>query len=252
MTNPANQYRSPPLFQRTYTKINTIFLFDNIFIYKINLIMKRLIISEDERRRILSMHESATKRQYLGEQENVTPDATVSKPNFGNYIPTNAERDAFVAGINNINGSTEADLLKLYEGEFLTKLRKILQANPQTAQMLPTTGDNWKQWYVDNKLGNKTVTGDVQIDIAAALPAVKKIFLDASKMYDFDAIDKALSVMYQYAKQTENPTLRDPNFKTLFQKSGLSNDIFTKANTIGQIFRLIGPQGDLTPMKNLS
>ena len=30
--------------------------------------MKRFVISEDERRRILSMHESATKRQYLSEQ----------------------------------------------------------------------------------------------------------------------------------------------------------------------------------------
>jgi hypothetical protein len=30
--------------------------------------MRRFVISEDERRRILSMHESATKRQYLSEQ----------------------------------------------------------------------------------------------------------------------------------------------------------------------------------------
>jgi hypothetical protein len=211
-----------------------------------------MIINEEEKSRILSLHTNAIKRQYLGEQENVTPDATASKPNFGNYLPTNAERDAFVTGLNNINGSTEADLLKLYEGNFITKLRKILQANPQTAQMLPTTGDNWKQWYVDNKLGAKTPTGDIAIDIAAALPAVKQKFLDAAKMYDFDAIDKALSVMYQYAKQTENPSLRDPNFKTLSKNSGLSNDVFMKANTIGQIFKLIGPQGDLTPMKNLS
>lgn len=31
--------------------------------------MKRFVISEDERSRILSMHESATKRQYLSEQQ---------------------------------------------------------------------------------------------------------------------------------------------------------------------------------------
>ena len=31
--------------------------------------MKRFVISEDERARILSMHESATKRQYLSEQD---------------------------------------------------------------------------------------------------------------------------------------------------------------------------------------
>lgn len=39
--------------------------------------MKRFVISEDERSRILSMHESATKRQYLSEQpsQGVAPSA---------------------------------------------------------------------------------------------------------------------------------------------------------------------------------
>ena len=41
--------------------------------------MKRFVITEDERRRILSMHESATKRQYIGEQEVSRPDATDPK-----------------------------------------------------------------------------------------------------------------------------------------------------------------------------
>lgn len=41
--------------------------------------MKRFVISEDERRRILSMHESSTKRQYMGEQEVERPDATDPK-----------------------------------------------------------------------------------------------------------------------------------------------------------------------------
>jgi len=40
--------------------------------------MKRFVISEDERRRILSMHESATKRQYLSEQPNAAPQPQVN------------------------------------------------------------------------------------------------------------------------------------------------------------------------------
>jgi len=43
--------------------------------------MKRFVISEDERRRILSMHESATKRQYLSEQPAAAPQAQVNPYN---------------------------------------------------------------------------------------------------------------------------------------------------------------------------
>lgn len=41
--------------------------------------MKKFIISEDERSRILSMHESATKRQYLSEQGEPQPGGNVNK-----------------------------------------------------------------------------------------------------------------------------------------------------------------------------
>lgn len=41
--------------------------------------MKRFLISEDERARILSMHESATKRQYLSEQPAPQPAGNVNK-----------------------------------------------------------------------------------------------------------------------------------------------------------------------------
>jgi hypothetical protein len=41
--------------------------------------MKRFVISEDERARILSMHESATKRQYLSEQGVTQPAGNVNK-----------------------------------------------------------------------------------------------------------------------------------------------------------------------------
>jgi len=41
--------------------------------------MKKFIISEDERSRILSMHESATKRQYLSEQGVSAPASTANK-----------------------------------------------------------------------------------------------------------------------------------------------------------------------------
>lgn len=43
--------------------------------------MKRFVISEDERERILSMHESATKRQYLSEQPAAAPQAQPSQYN---------------------------------------------------------------------------------------------------------------------------------------------------------------------------
>jgi len=222
--------------------------------------MKRFVISEDERRRILSMHKSATKRQYLSEQPATTPnsgvtrtDAVTSKPNFAQYIPTNAERDAFITGLNNISSSTEEDLITaFYEDKFANKLRTILSKTAGYEQFLPTSGETWKEWYVDNKLGSKNILGDITIDIGAAEQAVKQKYIQAAKMYDFDAIDKALTIMYQYAKQTENPTTRDPNFKTMYRESGLSNDILMKANHIGQIAKLIGAAGDLTPMKNLS
>lgn len=52
--------------------------------------MKRFVISEDERRRILSMHESATKRQYLSEQG---VDSTLTGPTgTGAFTDTSAYR----------------------------------------------------------------------------------------------------------------------------------------------------------------
>jgi len=54
--------------------------------------MKKFVISEDERSRILSMHESATKRQYLSEQpdQGVAPKAVkreVTNYQFWDYLP---------------------------------------------------------------------------------------------------------------------------------------------------------------------
>jgi hypothetical protein len=47
--------------------------------------MKRFVISEDERSRILSMHESATKRQYLSEQPAPQQGTKVADPNSEMY-----------------------------------------------------------------------------------------------------------------------------------------------------------------------
>jgi len=62
--------------------------------------MKKFIISEDERSRILSMHESATKRQYLKEQqgpEKITePTGTIGVQNLSPYRGfTQEQKDIF-------------------------------------------------------------------------------------------------------------------------------------------------------------
>jgi len=47
--------------------------------------MKKFIISEEERSRILSMHESATKRQYLSEQDSTVPTAQVKLVDYKGF-----------------------------------------------------------------------------------------------------------------------------------------------------------------------
>ena len=60
--------------------------------------MKKFIISEDERSRILSMHESATKRQYLSEQDSVVPTSQAKLVNykgFGDTLSFKADQNIF-------------------------------------------------------------------------------------------------------------------------------------------------------------
>jgi hypothetical protein len=61
-----------------YTNINTFFKTTTIYNKKI---MKKMIISEEEKNRILEMHKDATKRHYLGEQTSPSQ-STTAKPSM--------------------------------------------------------------------------------------------------------------------------------------------------------------------------
>lgn len=72
--------------------------------------MKRFVISEDERARILSMHESATKRQYLSEQDSVVPTAQeklVDYKGFMDALSFKADQNIFPSqdSFNSLAGS---------------------------------------------------------------------------------------------------------------------------------------------------
>jgi len=87
--------------------------------------MKKFVISEDERRRILSMHESATKRQYLSEQPATTPNSGVTtadatfKPTF-----TDNDKSYYVPGLNDINFNEFTSMNSDYGG-FVKQMKLV-------------------------------------------------------------------------------------------------------------------------------
>jgi hypothetical protein len=106
--------------------------------------MKRMIISEEEKNRILGMHQDATKRHYLGEQTapaktptNMTPSKTQMKPTYTSgggvkyYVPgLNDDNISEFVSLNDTLGNLDALQLKNFYQNNLGVKSTLIDGNP--------------------------------------------------------------------------------------------------------------------------
>jgi len=124
--------------------------------------MKRFVISEDERRRILSMHESATKRQYLSEQPAAAP-----QPNSFNQVMTKltAEMPDMAWMKNQIASPsfvvTDKNAQKLYD---VINKYKLVQGVPAPALSL-NGGNDFFTWVKSISPKSIISNGEGNIDL---------------------------------------------------------------------------------------
>jgi len=221
----------------------SLFFWIALFIIK-NIMGKKFIISEDERNRILGLHETAKNNygtviseQYAGvafgaEQnglrikkveatEQVVAGQPAAQPAaqpqnagvpnlsvFDKYIPTKEEVINYVKGLSGL--STEEEIQKSLESPFYSKMYKIiapLEVNLSIdKKSLPTQDENWKEWYVDKGLATKDYAGTVRFvdDISSKAPA---IFQAAAQKYDWENLKKNLGIFKEWAMANPNAVL---------------------------------------------
>ena len=250
---------------------------------------KKFIISEDERNRILGLHETAKNNygtviseQYAGvafgaEQnglrikkveatEQVVAGQPAAQPAaqpqsagvpnlsvLDKYVPSNDEMMQYVKSMSGLK--TDEEIEKSLQNPFYTKLSKILNTVESQLRIeqksLPPQDENWREWYVSKGLATKDNSGNVKFvdDITSKGPAV---FIQAAQKYDWDKVKQALGVVLQFAKQYPNDKMYSPNFNTFYKKAGIDYNTMARAYAIGAAVGLIGKNKDLTPLRNLS
>jgi hypothetical protein len=267
----------------------SLFFWIALFIIK-NIMGKKFIISEDERNRILGLHETAKNNygtviseQYAGvafgaEQNGLrikkveaTEQAVAGQPAaqpaaqpqnagvpnlsvFDKYVPTKEEVINYVKGLSGL--STEEEIQKSLESPFYSKMYKIiapLEVNLDISKKsLPTQDENWKEWYVNKGLANKDYAGNIKFvdDITSKGPA---IFAEVAQKYDWENLKKNLGILKEWA--IANPTLTlprayDANFQKYLRSKGATDTRF--ATSVAYSLGLIKKGGDLSPLRNLS
>lgn len=253
---------------------------------------KKFIISEDERSRILNLHETAKNNhgtlmseQYAGvafgaEQnglrikkveatEQVAAGQTAQAkpasqpqgsglPNlsiFDKYVPTKEEVMNYVKSITGL--ATEEEIQKSLQSPFYTKMYKIiapLEVNLDIdKKSLPTQDENWKEWYVYKGLGSKDYAGNIKLDANALTTKGPAIFAEVAQKYDWENLKKNLGILKQWAMENPNSTLPRA-YDANFQKYLKSKGATDTrfATSVAYNLGLIKKGGDLTPLRNLS
>jgi hypothetical protein len=220
--------------------------------------MGRILISEEEKQRILGMHVNKGYNSFINEQATNTQQTQdsgqkspiqVNLAIFDKYIPNSL---VLANWVNTIGSGTTAESLTREDTE-VTKLfdiiRKIENNIPEKSVPPKATDDNtWLDWWKNKGIvvfdaqGKFTINGDV----------AKKVFTEIANKYNFDDIKNSLGVIYQFAKENPNGTLRGPEFKKYYTDKGKSYNQIWSAVPVATAVGLIGKNQDLTPLRNLS
>jgi hypothetical protein len=224
----------------------SLFFWIALFIIK-NIMGKKFIISEDERNRILGLHETAKNNygtviseQYAGvafgaEQNGLrikkveaTEQAVAGQPAaqpaaqpqnagvpnlsvFDKYVPTKEEVMNYVKSLSGLK--TDEDIQKALQNPFYTKMYKIIEPLEVNMDMgkktLPTPGENWREWYLYKGMADKDVTGNVRLNPQSLTSKAPEVFAQAAQKYDWENLRKNLGIFKEWAMA--NPTQVLPN-----------------------------------------
>ena len=249
---------------------------------------KKFIISEDERNRILNLHETAknnhgtlmseqyagvafgaeqnglrikkveaTEQVAAGQAQPASQPQASGVPNlsiFDKYVPSNAEMQQYVKSLS--GAKTQEEIEASLKSQFYTKLSKILNTMelniPIEQKTLPTQDERWREWYLAKGLAKKDNSGNIQFDFDALDAKAPQLFAQAAQKYDWDKIKQALGVIQQFAKQYPNDKMYSPNFNEYYKKAGIDYNTMARANAVGAAVGLIGKGKDLTTIRNFS
>ena len=252
---------------------------------------KKFIISEDERNRILGLHETAKNNhgtviseQYAGvafgsepnglrikkveATEQVAAGQTAAQPAaqpqnagvpnlsiFDKYVPTKEEVMNYVKGISGLK--TDEEIQKSLQNPFYTKMYKIiapLEVNLDIdKKSLPTQDENWREWYLYKGMADKDVTGNIRINPEALSAKAPAIFAQVAQKYDWENLKKNLAILKEWAMANPNSTL-PRSYDANFQKYLKSKGATDTrfATSVAYSLGLIKKGGDLSPLRNLS
>jgi hypothetical protein len=238
--------------------------------------MKKFIISEEEKNRILGLHETA-KINYgtvISEQSGAgqpvaQPTAQPTTQNtgvanlsiFDKYVPTKEEVMNYVKSLSGLK--TDEDIEKAMVNPFYTKMYKIIEPLEVNVDIdkksLPTQGENWREWYLYKGMADKDFTGNIRLNPESILAKAPGIFTQVAQKYDWENLKKNLAIIKEWAMANPNSTL--PNrgssapgvysaYSKYLESKGAKNVDFAKS--VAYNLGLIKKGGDLTPLRNLS
>jgi hypothetical protein len=236
---------------------------------------RKFIISEDERARILGLHETAKinhgtviSEQSMGvafggeqnglkikKEENMEQAAAVGQPQaaptqqspiqtnlavFDKYVPSQQEMNQVIAAIKGAQDTSELQTLMANQGwkKISAIMNKIESQLPFDAKSFPPSDENWLNWYKSKGI----------IDDSGKIYSQKvaEVFTPVVQKYNFENIKKGLGVMQEFAKANpQKANYRTAEFKKFYQDKGMDYNTMATAYAVGAAVGLIDRAGSL-------
>ena len=244
---------------------------------------RKFIISEDERARILGLHETAKSNhgtviseQSMGigfmsgepnglkikkdepteqiaaagepiQKQTQQPPVNVNLSVFDKYVPSQQEMNQLVASLKGVQDSSGIQGLMADQGwkKISGIMNKIESQIPWDAKSFPPSDDNWINWYKSKGIIDDSGKLYPQKVASAFAPVIQK--------YNFENIKKGLGVMQEFAKANpQKANYRTPEFKKFYQDKGMDYNTMATAYAVGAAVGLIDRAGSLLKLANLT
>lgn len=236
---------------------------------------RKFIISEDERARILGLHETAKinhgtviSEQSIGvafvdeqnglkiKKEEPTEQAAVQgQPQaaptqqapiqtnlavFDKYVPSQKEIEQLLASLKGTPDTSGLQTLMADQGykKISGIMNKIEGQLPWDARTFPPTDENWLSWYKSKGLIDDT--GKMYPD------KIVQVFTPMVQKYNFENVKKAFGVMQEFAKANpQKANYRTAEFKNFAKNKGIDDNTVKTAYAVGAAVGLIDRAGSL-------
>ena len=236
---------------------------------------RKFNISEDERARILGLHETAKinhgtviSEQSMGvafggeqnglkikKEENMEQAAAVGQPQasptqqspiqtnlavFDKYVPSQQEIGQLLASLKGTSDTSGLQTLMANQGykKISSIMNKIESQLPWDARTFPPTDENWLSWYKSKGLIDDN--GNMFPD------KIDEVFAPMVQKYNFENVKKGLGVMQEFAKANpQKANYRTAEFKKFYQDKGMNYNTMATAYAVGAAVGLIDRAGSL-------